>query len=132
MTRFGIGLITCCAVMLVGCKSTSTTVTGNSNVEKIVGHWEMIESKETARHKPPTETIEFTEDGAFVMQMNGAIEIVGKYRIDNDSIILSHPDGQTQMGDPMRIKRLTADSLVLTGVAGKETEFVRKPSSSQK
>lgn len=60
------------------------------------------------------------------MRMNGKVEMEGSFRVEKAQIILTHGTRQTQMGAPMTIKRLTADSLLLTSDAGKVTEFLRK------
>ena len=93
---------------------------------RILGRWEMIEDREHRWQKPPTETIEFTQGGGIVLRMNGKVEMEGRFRITEGKVILTHLDGQTPMGDLLTIKRLTADSLVLTSKMGKDSEFVRK------
>lgn len=135
MCRLTYGLIACWGMLLVGCgpwgtpvtKETDTPSTQESDrVESIIGKWEMIEDREHPRHDPPTETIEFRRGGGFVMRMNGNVEMEGNFRVEKDKVILTHRGGETRMGDPMTVKRLTADTLILTSAAGKDAEFVRK------
>jgi len=127
MSRLIYVLITCCSAYLIGCGASGTIATQDRDpVERIVGKWEMVEDREHPRHDPPTETIEFTQEGGFVMRMNGEVEMEGSFRVEKDKVILNHNDGHTPMGEPMTIKCLTANSLILTSAAGKDTEFVRK------
>ena len=88
-------LVASCAVLLAGCRSSGTADAADGNLaEKIVGRWEMVEDRDHPRHNPPTETIEFTQKGSFVMRMAGKVEMEGRFRIEKDKVILTHADGQ--------------------------------------
>jgi len=126
MNRFAYVLVASATGILTGCAVGGTPPAGGEYAEKIVGKWEMVEDPEHPRHNAPTETIEFTRAGGFVLRMNNKVELDGRFRVEKDKLILTHSDGRTRRGDPVTIKRLTAHSLILRSAAGKETEFVRK------
>src|SRR5262245_11916395 len=101
MSRFISVLIACWGASLVGCGASGSPATKDKDhAERIIGKWEMIEDQEHPRHDPPTETIEFSRGGGFIMRMNGKVEMEGHFRVDKDKVILTHSDGRLQMGDP--------------------------------
>src|SRR5260370_37614393 len=74
---------------LVGCGVSDVNPhTGGDYGARIVGLWEMVEDRKYPRHNPPTESIEFTEQGGFVLSTNGKVEMEGRFRVEKDKLIL--------------------------------------------
>lgn len=65
-------------------------------------------------------------NGGFSLRLNGKLELDGRFRVENNKLILTDKDGRTQLGDTITITRLTANVLVLTSATKKSSAFVRK------
>ena len=101
-----------------------------TTAEKLVGKWRLVKSSNPPAGKVDL-TVEFVADGTMtIRQTNGdaaeADVYPGKYKVEGETVRYTVKVGDAEKSEPLTVKTLTEDELVVVDPDGIQEEFKRE------